>query len=287
MSSNCHGNGAEKGQAPSSTPSNLKLGLAYTLHLPLKLMKRGNTKMKKSAIRILGLFVALGSLSACSLAGHDPFYQAWYDVYGNQCGNGNPKAGCNFYSNGAKISSSQDPYAGQANYTFDFWSYNDSYGVHHTYSGYAWMSPDGVLYDNNGNALNSEESANAPSADVIAQAAAEEKKVATEVGKVLAQKYALAEDQGIMISKTLQAWAVLGRDRARSDNDTADFTSRLYGVNADKAKSAITQALATQSQSPLDDLNVDVAAHWGTSPETSKQILKGWYKDEVATYGIK
>jgi len=242
--------------------------------------------MKKSAIKILGLFVVLGSLSACSTAGHDAFYTAWYDVYGNHCGNGNPRAGCNFYSNGAKISSSQDPYAGQANYTFNYWTYNDSYGNPHSYSGYAWMSPDGVLYDSNGNALNSEESG-APSADVIASAAAEEKRVATEVGKVLAQKYALAEDQGIMISKTLQAWAVLGRDRARTDDDAADFTSRLYGVNATKAKSAITQALATQSQAPLDDLNVDVAAHWGTSPETSGRILKSWYKDEVAAYGIK
>jgi hypothetical protein len=242
--------------------------------------------MKRTVIGILGLFMLVGSLSGCARYGHDPFYTAWYDVYGNRCGNGNPTAGCDFYSNGVKITAGQDPYNAHSVYTFDFWSYNDSYGNPHTYSGYAWRSPDGVLYDNNGNALNEQDSAGG-SADVIALAAEQEKQVAVQMGKILSQKYAIAEDKGILISKTLQSWAILGRDRARGDDDAADYTSRLYGVDATKAKTAITQAMATQSQQPLDDLNVDVAAHWGTSPETSKQILKSWYKDEVAAYGIQ
>lgn len=246
--------------------------------------------MKKTITKLLGLAVVLGTFSACTggyNGGYDPYQRAWYDVYGNYCSSGNPYAGCNFYANGAKIRASQDPYYGYgATYYYDYWTYTDSYGYYRSYIGYAWLSSTGILYDDYGNALN-EQDGKEVSADVIAQAAAQEKKVAVKVGQILAQKYALAEDKGILISKTLQAWAVLARDRARTESDVSEFATKLYGVETSKAKNAMAQAMATQSQQPLEELNVDVAAHWGTSPEVSKQILKSWYKDEVAAYGIK
>lgn len=43
----------------------------------------------------------------------------------------------------------------------------------------------------------------------------------------------------------------------------------------------------TQSQQPIEELNMDGAAHWATTPETSKQILKQWFKSEVAAYCIR
>lgn len=245
--------------------------------------------MKKTITKILGLVVLFGSLSACTGGyGNDPYQRAWYDVYGNYCSSGNPYAGCNFYSNGYKISASQDPYYGYGNtYYYDYWTYTDSYGYFRSYVGYAWLSNTGILYDDYGNALNEQNENSQVTADVISQAAAQEKQVAVNVGKTLAQKYALAEDKGILISKTLQAWAVLARDRARTESDVSEFATRLYGVDMSKAKVAMSQSMTSQSQQPLDELNVDVAAHWGTSPEVSKQILKGWYKEEVAAYGIK
>ena len=247
--------------------------------------------MTFAKIRILAVAaVAVTLFAGCSASvslGNDPYHQAWYDVYGNYCGTGNPTAGCNFYANGSKIRSTEDPfYRNGTNFYYDFWTYTDSYGYQRSYLGNAWLSQSGILYDDYGNALN-ETGEQEVSADVIAQAAAKEKQVATAVGKALAQKYALAEDKGIMISKTLQDWAQLGRDRARTEADMADVSKRLYGIDGSKAKNAIQQALASQSQQPIEELNVDVAAHWGTSPEVSKQILKGWYKDEVAAYGIK
>lgn len=247
--------------------------------------------MKKTITKLLGLVLVMGSLSACT-GGYnggynDPYQRAWYDVYGNYCSSGNPYAGCNFYANGTKIRANQDPYYGYgATYYYDYWTYTDSYGYYRSYVGYAWLSNSGILYDDYGNALN-ELDGKEVSADVIAQAAAQEKQVAVKVGKILAQKYALAEDKGILISKTLQDWAVLARDRARTESDITEFATKLYGVDTNKAKNAMAQAVATQSQQPLEELNVDVAAHWGTSPEVSKQILKGWYKEEVAAYGIK
>jgi len=234
----------------------------------------------------LGLSLTLG-LAAChtTTVVTDPYYHAWYDVYGNYCGNGYPTSGCNFYANGQKITMSQDPYysAGITLYN-DIWTYTDSYGYRRSYMGYAWLSSTGILYDQFGNALN-ETNEEETSADVIAEAANRERQVQQAVGHALAQKYALAEDKGIVISKTLQDWAKLGKDRARTDQDVADFSTRLFGVSASRAESAITVALATRNQKAVEDLNVDVAAHWGTTPEVSRQILKSWYKDEASMMG--
>ncbi len=254
-------------------------------------MPRSSTKMKHTMMKLLGLAALAVSFSACTttttIGNSDPYYHAWYDVYGNYCNNGYPMSGCNFYANGSKITASGDPnYASQTLY-FDTWTYTDSYGYRRSYDGFAWLSSTGILYDASGNALNEIDEDEANSADVISLAAKAEKQVQKTVGKAFAQKFALAEDKGIMISKTLQDWAVLGRERARTAADAADISKRLYGLDASKTMGAFKKALASQSQQPLEDLNVDVAAHWGTSPEVSKQILMSWYKDEAASYGIK
>jgi hypothetical protein len=216
----------------------------------------------------------------------DPYYHAWYNVNGTYCTNGYPLSGCNFYADGSKISANGDPYHNSMTLYYDYWTYTDSYGYGRSYTGYAWLSSTGILYDNYGNALNEMDSDSA-SNDVIAAAAAQQDQVTKAVGKAFAAKYALAEDKGITISKTLQDWATLGKDRARTTADIADFSKRLYGLDANRTMGAFQAALSTQSQQPLEELNVDVAAHWGTSPEVSKTILKSWYKDEVSAYGIQ
>jgi hypothetical protein len=207
-------------------------------------------------------------------------------VNGTYCTNGYPLSGCNFYADGSKISANGDPYHNSMTLYYDYWTYTDSYGYGRSYTGYAWLSSTGILYDNYGNALNEMDSDSA-SNDVIAAAAAQQDQVTKAVGKAFAAKYALAEDKGITISKTLQDWATLGKDRARTTADIADFSKRLYGLDANRTMGAFQAALSTQSQQPLEELNVDVAAHWGTSPEVSKTILKSWYKDEVSAYGIQ
>lgn len=211
----------------------------------------------------------------------DPYKRAWYDVYGTRClNNSYPMAGCNFYADGTKIASSSDPYYSSMTLYYDYWSYTDSYGYYRTYTGYAWLSTTGILYDDYGNALNEQDSEAAQSADVIGLAAKKEKAATKQVGKAFAQKYALAESTGVSIAKTLQDWAVLGRDRARTEDDVAAVSKKLYGVKLDKAKSALIE-VAKGNNKALDDVNVDVAAHWGTSPETSKDILTKWYKEEL------
>ncbi len=198
-------------------------------------------------------------------------------------------AGCNFYQSGSKIQAHQDPfYYNQALY-FDYWGYTDSYGIPRTYLGFAWLSSTGILYDEYGNALNELEDGPAPT-DIIAEAAKTERKTIQHVGQALATKYSsagnvLSADQGVKIAKTLNFWAKIGKDRARTDADIALMSERLYGIKADRAKSALTAALAERSLKPLEELNVDVASHWATTPEVSQRILKSWYKQELERNG--
>ncbi len=226
----------------------------------------------KSISKLLTLATLLGSLSACNNAtSNDPYQSAWFDIYGHGCSQNIPSPGCNYYSNGMKIWMYQDPF----------------YYPGITFTNGFWYSPTGIIYDSFGNALNAQGENAEISADVIAQSATLEKQVAITAGKSFAQKYALAEDKGILISQTLQSWAILAKDRARTDADVSEYAKRLYGVELSRAKNAMILAATTQNQQPLEDLNVDVAAHWGTTPEVSKQILKAWYQQELSGYGIK
>jgi len=241
--------------------------------------------LKKLALASTGLLAVIAS--GCNSGGGSVVVApAWYDVYGNYCGSGNPGPGCNFYSDGYKIVDTEDPYYSQNYFTYDTWFYTDSYGVPASYTGYAWQSPDGVLYNGDGYALNND--GDRDSKDLIADASEAENRVVTLVGQQFAEKYALSEDKGIQIAKTLNDYATLTKKqkRSRTAKDLADFSVRLYGVTADKALTAIDQAKAGSSDG-LEALNGEVAYHWGTSPETSKTILKTWYKRQLAEAGIK
>jgi hypothetical protein len=81
--------------------------------------------MKNTMMKFLGLALFIGMtsgvMSGCNgsvqvvgpgpaPAPVDPYYHAWYDVYGHYCNNGYPESGCNFYSDGTKIAASGDPY---------------------------------------------------------------------------------------------------------------------------------------------------------------------------------
>src|ERR1700758_2270360 len=132
--------------------------------------------MKKPALLIPGLFVMLGSLSGClgvsNSTSTDPYYGAWYDAYGKNCGTYNPQPGCDYYANGLKIQIYQDPYY--------------YYGV--SFSNGFWTSPDGITYTDTGYALSNQNENADVSADVIGHAAALEKQLTIKVGKEFAQK---------------------------------------------------------------------------------------------------
>jgi hypothetical protein len=238
-------------------------------------------KLALALAAVLGLSVAG---TGCHTGG--PYVQAWYDVYGYQCGSGAPRAGCNYYWDGTKIRDYEDPYYSSSNqFYYGQWDYVDSYGYWQTFYGYAWLSPTGVLYDDYGNALNEEGASD--SRDLIGDVAKAEEQLVTKVGKEFAAKHALSESTGVAIARTLNDWATLSKkqSRSRTQADVADFSKRLYGVTLDKTTVALDKA-KSGDMSGLTAVNADIASHWGTTPETSKAILKGWYKNELTDYGV-
>lgn len=219
---------------------------------------------------ILSLALTLGffSLTACNSGSTgDPYYVAWYDAFGRPCGYSmiDVHPGCNYYSNGSKILAWQDPFWSQ-------WPRN----------GQPWMSPSGVWYDPNGYAINSDLNSAEISADVITQAAEQQNEIVRLAGKSLSQEYALSESISIRIAQSLDRWATLGQTRTRTEADIADFSQRLYGLRVEQIKTAMNRVLTERNLQPLEELNIDVAAYWGTSPEVSKMILKKWHQGELS-----
>lgn len=240
--------------------------------------------LKKLVLAALALGISL-SAAGCggtvSVGGsYDPYYHAWYDVYGNYCYTGHPYAGCNYYTDGTYYYYYNNSYY-SSGYTLSYgtYSYSDSYGYSQSYTGYGWYSPSGTFYGENGYPLN--EQGQTEGRDLIADVAAKEKAKVTEAGKGLAATHALSEVSGIQIAETLNQWATLGKKHGRTEADIADFSKRLFGVSVAQVQPALIAA-QQGDLSGLDTLNNDVATHWNTDPETSKEILMGWYRQEVA-----
>jgi hypothetical protein len=215
----------------------------------------------------------------------DPYQPAWYDVYGYYCGQGLPTPGCNFYADGVKIADFEDPYFNSSyNLYFDYWTFYDSYGYAADYYGWAWLSPTGILYDEYGYALN--ENQENGGRDVLADLAEKEEAVVTAAGKGLTQKFpALSEARGIEIASALNDWAKLGKKGGRTEADYRAFNQRLLGVSSEDTQKAL-EAAKTGDIAGLEALNTEIADHWSTDAETSKAILKSWYKKQLAEAGL-
>lgn len=239
----------------------------------------------------IALLVAVGS-AACHGGGRggggggpigggpDPYRQPWYDVYGYVCGYDTPRPGCNFYSDGYKIIDVEDPYFYSSyNLRYDYWQYTDSYGYTDYYYGWGWVSPNGILYDDWGYALN--ESGKERGRDMMSDMAAAETQLVEKAADSLADRFALSGETSLKVARTLNDWASLGKKRGRTEKDVADFSQRLYGVSVEKAAAALISA-KQGDLSGVESVNTEIAGHWNTDAETSKEILKTWYGKEMA-----
>lgn len=251
-------------------------------------MKNMNKKVGTYLIAATLTALAIG-LTGChssddSYTYSDPYYRAWYDVYGNHCNTGYPMAGCNFYFNGDQIIDTEDPYFSNSSYHLEYgwWEYYDTYGYPRDYLGWAWLSDSGILYDDYGRALNEEDAAG--DRDILALVAEQEKQNVESAGKEYAARYGLAEDVGIRVAKTLNDWALIGKGRARTEQDIKDFSKRL-GVDLNSAVVALEKAEAGDT-TELKNTVTDMAKSWGTSPETMKEILKNTYKNELPEFSL-
>lgn len=238
----------------------------------------------KSMTSVMAALSAAVLVSACGGGGGgggggtpDPGYGAWYDVYGYKCGY-SPSPGCNFYKNGLKIIDTEDPYfSSYYALEYDTWYYLDSYGRASTYTGWAWQSNNGIIYDDWGDALND---ADGKGRDFAADVAQQEKNVVKSAGEFFAAKYQLDAETGMKVARILNDYATIGKQRARTEKDIADFTQRLYGVDFNKVKGALTEAMKGD-KGPMDALVDEAATNWSTSPETMKEILKTWYGNQA------
>ena len=244
-------------------------------------MTKTANKTKKA---LLNLMVGLGllSMTACGGGGGGAavviFYPAWYDVFGYYCGSGDPRPGCNFYSDGTKVVDAEDPFYSSFNVLqHKTWFYTDSYGFPAAYTGWAWKSSTGIIYTDFGRALNSPQ---VESTDMIGDVAAEEQGAIEGAGQMFAEKYSLSAETGRHVAQVLHDAATLGKDRARTEEDIADFTQRLYGIDYNKVKSAVEVA-QKGDMSKLNSVIDQVAINWSASPETTKEILKSWYGKQL------
>jgi len=239
-------------------------------------------------IQILGFIAVIAftvsSVTGCKSSTHDPYVPIWYDVYGDYCGKGNPTPGCNYYADGYQVIDVEDPYFDSHYYLeYGWWEYYDTYGYPRDYIGWAWLSPDNVLYDDWGRALN--EDGETQDRDIIAVVAAKERQNVETAGKNFAERYALAEDTGVQVAKTLNDWAVLGKSRARTAQDIADFSKRLFGVDFNTVSVSLEKA-KSGDKTELSNNIAQMANFWGTSPETAKEVLKNAYKQELRDFNL-
>jgi len=213
----------------------------------------------------------------------DPIVYAWYDVYGSGCATADqgPSPGCNYYAYGrdlVKIMNFEDPYF-KTDYfpRYDTWTYYLN-GVLYQYSGWAWLSPNGVLYDDSGNALNKKKGSGGR--DMVRDVAQAEAKIVEKAGQDVAAKYNLSVSRGIQIARTLNDWSKIGKQRAKTEKDFAEFSQKLYGVDYTRVQKAVLNAL-NGDKAEMKATVADAAKNWGTNEETMKQVLKNWYHDQV------
>jgi hypothetical protein len=226
----------------------------------------------KKLPHLLILILSL-SLAACKTTSgtvSDPYYGAWFDLFGNVCGY-SPRPGCDYYSNGLKIMVYEDPY-------YYLWMQDPTagYGL--------WYSPSGIIYDSFGYAINADRSWNETSIDVITNAAEAGDRTLKTASEKFASEYGLSTSSALEVARTLNQWATLGKSRSRTEADIADFSEKLFGIKPDRIADAIQASQDNHTLKPLLDLNDEVAAHWGTTPETSKMILLKWYRGELSRF---
>lgn len=277
--------------------------------------------MKTLNSLIIISFLCIFSMVGCN--GNEGWTKVWTDVYGNPSGKNVTSPGFTFYrdKNGKMIRANAfyDPFKNDSLVVvgqewveteggyglggtfippFYGWKdvydlpyqdytnlkYTDEYGDTQFFTGSAWISPSGVIYEKkDGFAINLAGDNDEESRDSIESLSNRQKAIARNKGIKFANRYALSEDTGIHIAQTVQDYATLvgdKKDGSRTEKDLEDFTRRLSGVDLGQALVAFEQA-KNGDKSGIMSLNNDVAIYWRTTPEQSVRILKYWFKEDL------
>ncbi len=213
-------------------------------------------------MKMFFLAIVMLGLTACGGGGGSTqgsyYYSGWDSTYDDSCDYGGP--GCEYYYDDGSYDSgyydSEDSSGG----------YYDEYGQ--------WVDPT-YTYSRK----NPSEGRN-----VVGDVAALTLKVVKSAGQKLAAKYGLSSETGYNIARLYNTWAVIGKDRSRTEKDVKDFTRRLYGIDANKIKISL-EAAQKGEMSLLEENLEEVADNWGTTPEMVKAMQKEWFAPQLKNYG--
>lgn len=234
-------------------------------------------------IKICGGILLL--FSACGGVDERVYTDAWYDVYGRQCGSLRPS--CNFFADGKKIHLTQDPNWGKgipSEATNGSIGYVDSWGQPQNYEGYYWLSPNGIIYGNNntGNydAIND---SHGEGRNVVGDVARQETEFLNRSAKDFSRRYGLSPQTGTRVAQALVSWPLLTHGRARTEKEIERITFSLYGISADRIKLSLSRA--EEGDLALLEKNIEEAAlNWSTTPEVFKTIQKNWFSWAINSY---
>lgn len=237
----------------------------------MKLFKKGISIVGLTSLLVLASCGGGGSSGGGGVYVSDAYF-GWYDEYGYECGSLGP--GCNYYSDGFQIVDVEDPYWDSPGLWDDYYSYY--------YGEYVYESPSGIIYDDWGNALNKgKEIGNGR--DVITNVAEAEKKGLENTAKYYANKFGITQSQGLKLARTLNDFATL---QSRTEQDIADFTKRLYGVNFSNIKNAVEKA-SEGDQTALQGVISEAASNFNITPESMKTMVKSLHSNLLKNAGIE
>jgi hypothetical protein len=122
----------------------------------------------------------------------------------------------------------------------------------------------------------------AHSRDILSELEAADEGWVQTKGQELASQFALSEEQGMKVARMHRDYALI---QNRSDSDLEDFSRRLYGVSPREVEAAIEASQLGHGER-FNVLIEEGAAHFGTTPETFKVMVKGLYGSALESAGV-
>jgi hypothetical protein len=229
------------------------------------------------------LFVIMSlTLVSCEESWFSDSYSGWFNKFGKECGNLAP--GCDYWAATGdlhdKIHADEDPYF-DSHHPGDFESYATYY-----YQGLpfhdVWVSRSGIIYDAwTGEALNRDGDF-VSGRDVITDVAVAQEKSLQAAASYYARKFSLSAAQGVKIARTINDFSTMAN---RTEQDVADFTRRLYGIDINVLKPALSSAALGNTHDLTLIIN-DAAISFGTSPENMRNVIKSLHSELLNDAGI-
>lgn len=119
--------------------------------------------------------------------------------------------------------------------------------------------------------------------DVTTSVAEAEQAQVEVTARHYSRQFHLASEQGMKIAKTIRDYNALS---TRSEQDVAEISRRLYGLDPSRVISAVRDAQLGQSEH-LNEVVSDAAKNFGTTPENMREIVKTLHGTILREQGIQ